>query len=240
MPRRSTSSPTAPSPTPTRSATPASPSPSSWRRACSRGRRSAHPPRGRRRRRPLGRRDRGAGDDRRAGCRDRHAPRRSPRARDGRGRRSGEHRHERGRRRRRGRRPRQGQEHGLSPANYNGGGQLVVAGALDALAAFAAEPRAVPGSFRCRSPERSTPSYMAPARDAAAAGGRRARDDHDVSTPRVTLWTNRDGTTVSSGARALELLVGPGRVTGSLGPLHGVVRRARGDRRHRTRTRRGT
>ena len=37
------------------------------------------------------------------------------------------------------------QEHGLSPANYNGGGQLVVAGPLEALAGLAADaPRGAP------------------------------------------------------------------------------------------------
>ena len=51
----------------------------------------------------------------------------------------------------------------LTPANYNGGGQIVVAGALDALAALTAEPPAgtrviplqVAGAFHTR--------YMAPA-----------------------------------------------------------------------------
>ncbi|HEX5858898.1 MAG TPA: ACP S-malonyltransferase [Microbacterium sp.] len=100
------------------------------------------------------------------------------------------------------------QEHGLSPANYNGGGQLVVAGALDALAAFAADaprgarviPLQVAGAFHTQ--------YMAPARDALQQAVEALATDHDVSDPGVTLWTNRDGTVVSSGARAVELLVG--------------------------------
>ena len=94
-------------------------------------------------------------------------------------------------------------ELGLAPANHNGGGQLVVAGALDALRTLAAEPvagtRVIPlqvaGAFHTR--------YMAPAvetlRDAAAAV--------DVSDPELTLWTNRDGSAVSSGAAFVELLV---------------------------------
>lgn len=91
----------------------------------------------------------------------------------------------------------------LTPANYNGGGQIVAAGALESLAALAAEPPAatrgislqVAGAFHTR--------YMQPAvaalRDAAA----------DVTThdPAVTVWTNRDGSVVSSGAAFAGFLV---------------------------------
>ncbi|NQX03774.1 ACP S-malonyltransferase [Rathayibacter sp. VKM Ac-2856] len=95
-------------------------------------------------------------------------------------------------------------ELGLEPANYNGGGQIVVAGAVDALQALKDEPvrgtRVVPlqvaGAFHTR--------YMAPARDALG----------DVAAaitpadPTLRLWTNRDGSVVDSGSRFLELLVG--------------------------------
>ncbi len=95
-------------------------------------------------------------------------------------------------------------ELGLEPANYNGGGQIVVAGALDALAALAAEPvagtRVIPlqvaGAFHTR--------YMEPA----------VAHLHDVasglatSDPTLPIWTNRDGTPVGNGAAFLELLVG--------------------------------
>jgi [acyl-carrier-protein] S-malonyltransferase len=92
----------------------------------------------------------------------------------------------------------------LSPANYNGGGQLVVAGALDALAALAAGPpkgaRVIPlqvaGAFHT--------AYMASAVQALAS----AVADIAPRDPSVTLWTNKDGSTVSSGAMALDLLVG--------------------------------
>ncbi|MBW9108552.1 ACP S-malonyltransferase [Microbacterium trichothecenolyticum] len=95
------------------------------------------------------------------------------------------------------------EELGLSPANYNGGGQLVVAGALDALQALAAEPvsgtRVIPlqvaGAFHTR--------YMAPAVETLRA----AVTDHDVSDPGVTLWTNRDGSAVSTGRTFVDLLV---------------------------------
>lgn len=95
-------------------------------------------------------------------------------------------------------------ELGLEPANYNGGGQIVVAGATDALLALKDEPvrgtRVVPlqvaGAFHTR--------YMAPARDelAAVAAGITPSD------PDLRLWTNRDGSVVTSGAAFLELLVG--------------------------------
>ena len=95
------------------------------------------------------------------------------------------------------------EELGLSPANYNGGGQLVVAGALDALQALAAEPvagtRVIPlqvaGAFHT--------DYMAPAVETLRA----AATDHDVSDPGVTLWTNRDGSAVTSGRAFVDLLV---------------------------------
>lgn len=94
-------------------------------------------------------------------------------------------------------------ELGLAPANYNGGGQLVVAGALDALAALAAEPvrgtRVVPlqvaGAFHT--------SYMAPAVDAL----RSAVAEVPTSDPATRLWTNKDGSLVPSGRAALDLLV---------------------------------
>ena len=95
-------------------------------------------------------------------------------------------------------------ELGLEPANYNGGGQIVVAGALDALAALAAEPvpgtRVIPlqvaGAFHTR--------YMQPA----------VARLHDVATgltandPTLPIWTNRDGTPVNNGTAFVELLVG--------------------------------
>ncbi|WP_232497070.1 ACP S-malonyltransferase [Agromyces humatus] len=92
----------------------------------------------------------------------------------------------------------------LEPANFNGGGQVVVAGALDALEQLKAEPPAgsrviplqVAGAFHTR--------YMRPAveRLAAVAASLAPAD------PKLPLWTNRDGSTVASGSAFLELLVG--------------------------------
>ncbi|TFD13938.1 ACP S-malonyltransferase [Cryobacterium sp. TMT4-10] len=94
-------------------------------------------------------------------------------------------------------------ELGLAPANFNGGGQIVVAGSPDALAALGQNPptraRVIPlqvaGAFHTR--------YMQPAvehltRVAAAL---------PATDPTLPIWTNRDGTSVSSGARFVDLLV---------------------------------
>lgn len=95
------------------------------------------------------------------------------------------------------------EELGLTPANYNGGGQIVAAGALEPLAALAAEPvkatRVIPlqvaGAFHTR--------FMEPAVETLRA----AADALAPSDPDLTLWTNNDGSVVSDGRRALDLLV---------------------------------
>jgi [acyl-carrier-protein] S-malonyltransferase len=95
-------------------------------------------------------------------------------------------------------------ELGLEPANFNGGGQIFVAGELAALAALAADPpaksRVVPlqvaGAFHTR--------YMRPAVEhlADVAGRLTSR------APTLPLWTNSDGSVVSDGAAFVDLLVG--------------------------------
>ncbi len=94
-------------------------------------------------------------------------------------------------------------ELGLQPANFNGGGQIVVAGALDALKTLQDEPlpgtRVIPlqvaGAFHTR--------YMEPAvgvlADVAAT--------MDPKDPSVHIWSNRGGVEVTSGAEFLRLLV---------------------------------
>jgi [acyl-carrier-protein] S-malonyltransferase len=95
-------------------------------------------------------------------------------------------------------------ELGLSPANFNGGGQIVVAGALGALAQLAENPvagtRVIPlqvaGAFHTR--------YMEPAvahLEYFAAG----LEKYDPTLP---IWTNRDGSRISSGSHYVDLLVG--------------------------------
>jgi [acyl-carrier-protein] S-malonyltransferase len=93
--------------------------------------------------------------------------------------------------------------HGLTPANINGAGQVVAAGTMDQLAAFAADPPAgarlrplqVAGAFHTE--------HMAPAVGALreAAAGIAVRD------PAVPLVSNRDGAVVRSGADWLERII---------------------------------
>ena len=93
---------------------------------------------------------------------------------------------------------------GLEPANFNGGGQIVVAGARDALERLREEPPAgarviplqVAGAFHTR--------YMAPAVEVL----RTAAADVAPADPGIRVWTNRDGSVVDSGAAFLEMLVG--------------------------------
>jgi [acyl-carrier-protein] S-malonyltransferase len=93
--------------------------------------------------------------------------------------------------------------HGLFAANFNGGGQTVVAGSKDALARFAEEPPAgtrviplsVAGAFH-------TP-YMSSAVASLAA----AAANTIPGEPHYPLFTNRDGSVVSSGETYLSYLV---------------------------------
>lgn len=95
-------------------------------------------------------------------------------------------------------------ELGLSPANFNGGGQIVVAGELDALGRLRETPPAgarviplqVAGAFHTR--------HMAPAVERL----RSAADGVEASDPTVPIWTNRDGSRVASGPEFVDLLVG--------------------------------
>lgn len=93
--------------------------------------------------------------------------------------------------------------HDLTAANRNGGGQIVAAGSLPALAALAENaPRAtrvvplqVAGAFHT--------SYMSSAVPVLAE----AAATVEVADPTRTLWTNSDGSVIESGARFVELLV---------------------------------
>jgi [acyl-carrier-protein] S-malonyltransferase len=95
------------------------------------------------------------------------------------------------------------ERHGLTPANVNGGGQVVAAGSLDSLAQLAEDPPArtrviplkVAGAFHT--------SYMQPAVDALAA----AAADLSPADSRVPLVSNRDGAVVTDGREVLDRLV---------------------------------
>lgn len=92
----------------------------------------------------------------------------------------------------------------LHPANFNGAGQIVVAGELAALETLPSNapagarviPLQVAGAFHTRYMESAVESL----RDAAAT----------VSThnPRFTIWSNRDGQAVSDGSTFRDLVVG--------------------------------
>lgn len=93
---------------------------------------------------------------------------------------------------------------GLFPANYNGGGQLVVAGPMARLAALAENAPAgsrvialqVAGAFHT--------SYMSSAVETLRA----AAAEVNTNDPIKTLWTNRDGSVVTNGQTFRDLLVG--------------------------------
>lgn len=95
------------------------------------------------------------------------------------------------------------EQHGLVPANHNGGGQTVVAGPAEGIAALAAEPPAkarviplaVAGAFHTR--------FMAPAVERVAPAAA-AVETHDPTLP---LWTNADGSRVDDGRRFVDLMV---------------------------------
>ncbi|MBX3194328.1 MAG: ACP S-malonyltransferase [Microbacteriaceae bacterium] len=93
---------------------------------------------------------------------------------------------------------------GLEPANFNGGGQIVVAGELDALARLQEDPPAgarviplqVAGAFHTR--------FMSPAVETlrAEAAGLEPGD------PSLPIWTNKSGERVTDGRTFLDLIVG--------------------------------
>jgi len=93
---------------------------------------------------------------------------------------------------------------GLEPANFNGGGQIVVAGELASLEQLKQDPPAgarviplqVAGAFHTR--------YMASAVERLRAATANV-DRHD---PNLTIWTNHDGNAVTSGTEFVDLLVG--------------------------------
>ena len=96
------------------------------------------------------------------------------------------------------------ERHGLTPANDNGPGQVVAAGTMDQLAAFAGDPPAkarlmplsVAGAFHT--------THMAPAVDRMASLARSV-STHD---PRTPVISNRDGQVVHDGREVLRRIVG--------------------------------
>ena len=93
---------------------------------------------------------------------------------------------------------------GLEPANFNGGGQIVVAGDLNALEQLKQDPPAgarviplqVAGAFHTR--------YMTSAVERLRA----VTSTVERQDPTLRIWTNHDGTEVTAGGRFVDLLVG--------------------------------
>ena len=93
--------------------------------------------------------------------------------------------------------------HGLTPANVNGAGQIVAAGTLAELEAFAADP---PGGARLRPLQVAGAfhtRHMAP----AVAALRDAAADVTVTDPAMTLLSDADGAAVTTGKEWLERIV---------------------------------
>lgn len=95
-------------------------------------------------------------------------------------------------------------EHGLTPANDNGPGQIVAAGTMEQLAAFAAAPptkaRLMPltvaGAFHT--------THMQPAVGHVA----RLAQSVSVHDPRIPLISNKDGHVIHDGREVLKRIVG--------------------------------
>ena len=130
-------------------------------------------------------------------------------------------------RRRPGRGARRDRAAGLYPANRNGAGQIVAAGALDA-AGRSSPPsrRPGPGSSPLQVAGAFHTPYMAPAEEAlaAVAGG------ITVADPARILLSNLDGAAVDHGREMLAAAGPPGHRAGALGPVHADAARPR---RHR-------
>jgi [acyl-carrier-protein] S-malonyltransferase len=92
---------------------------------------------------------------------------------------------------------------GLFAANYNGSGQIVAAGSTELIARLGVDPPTgarvvalqVAGAFHT--------SFMEPAKNPL----KQFASELSVSNPSVAIWTNSDGSLVSSGDKYLELLV---------------------------------
>jgi [acyl-carrier-protein] S-malonyltransferase len=93
--------------------------------------------------------------------------------------------------------------HGLTPANVNGAGQIVAAGALADLAAFAADP---PPGARLR-PLQVAGAFHTRYMSAAVAALQAAAAGVSVADPARTLLSDADGAAVTTGQEWLERIV---------------------------------
>src|SRR3981189_1470298 len=94
----------------------------------------------------------------------------------------------------------------LVPANRNGAGQIVAAGALSALEKLAEDPPAKARGRQLATAGAFPTHFMASATDAYAAAAESVATT-ELSGPTVTLLSNADGQPVSSAADAMSKLV---------------------------------
>jgi len=94
--------------------------------------------------------------------------------------------------------------HGLTPANVNGAGQIVAAGTLSDLEAFAADP---PPGARLR-PLQVAGAFHTRHMEPAVAALRDAAAEVTVADPALSLLCGADGTAVTTGKEWLERIVG--------------------------------
>lgn len=93
--------------------------------------------------------------------------------------------------------------HGLSPANINCAGQIVAAGTVEELAAFAADP---PVGARLR-PLRVAGAFHTRHMEPAVSVLREAAAPIQVSDPCLPLLSNRDGAVVQTGRDWIERII---------------------------------
>jgi [acyl-carrier-protein] S-malonyltransferase len=94
--------------------------------------------------------------------------------------------------------------HDLTPANVNGAGQIVAAGTLSDLEAFAADP---PPGARLR-PLQVAGAFHTRHMEPAVAALRDAAAEVTVTDPAISLLCGADGTAVTTGKEWLERIVG--------------------------------
>ncbi|MFF1796565.1 ACP S-malonyltransferase [Kitasatospora sp. NPDC058263] len=94
-------------------------------------------------------------------------------------------------------------EHGLTPANNNGGGQIVAAGTLAQLEALKADPPPVSRLIGLKVAGAFHTEHMAPGVERLA----KLAPTLTVANPEVTYVSNRDGEVVTDGTEVLDRLV---------------------------------
>ncbi|CAB4637146.1 unannotated protein [freshwater metagenome] len=92
---------------------------------------------------------------------------------------------------------------GLAAANYNGTGQIVAAGSAELISQLVANAPAGTRVIQLKVAGAFHTSFMEPARGPLSEFAK----DVKTSDPEIEIWTNNDGTKVTSGHRFLDLLV---------------------------------